>query len=98
MHRLYIVAPNRDIFNWWWRDKIHDETWTTAHNIENVNQLCYVSSVDSIRGIRNPHGLFIGEWYKRKDAYDILQQLMIASSPPNKTLISVYEQFKALYG
>jgi hypothetical protein len=40
--------------------------------------LCaYVSSIDSIRGTRNPKGIFTGTWWKRKDTIDIIHTLLV---------------------
>lgn len=40
------------------------------------SHLCaYVSSIDSIRGTRNPKGIFTGTWWNRKDIIDIVSTL-----------------------
>lgn len=46
----------------------------------------YVSSKDIIRGVRNPGGRFIGTWYLRDDAFDILVALRVASDVKNENL------------
>ena len=38
----------------------------------------YVSSVDALKGISDPHGVFIGSYKNRKDIRDILNQINIA--------------------
>lgn len=40
----------------------------------------YVQSVETLRGIREPKGIFIGTWYKRPDIESIITQLQIADS------------------
>jgi hypothetical protein len=57
----------------------------------------YVGIPDVLRGIENPHGVFIGTWYERKDMYDILIQLVAASRVDNPALrkaIDYYESRK----
>ena len=40
-------------------------------------RLCaYVESIDSIRGTRNPKGIFTGTWWNRKDIIDIMHGLI----------------------
>lgn len=50
----------------------------------------YVSKPDTIRGIRDPHGVFIGTWRSREDIKEILQVLILSSRTPNKTLEELY--------
>jgi hypothetical protein len=46
--------------------------------------LCaYVSSVDTLRGTRNPKGIFTGTWWNRKDVIDIIHTLLAQGA--NKT-------------
>ena len=39
----------------------------------------YVSGPDMLRGILDPHGVFIGTWMNRPDAGQIVDNLMVAS-------------------
>ena len=43
--------------------------------IENVSDIVYVSGPESIKGVSNPTGIFIGTWYNRSDIVSILQTL-----------------------
>jgi hypothetical protein len=40
-----------------------------------------------IRGNRNPSGWFIGTWYERNDAYNILSLLLISTDDPKKRIV-----------
>jgi hypothetical protein len=42
----------------------------------------YVQSADHLRGIRNPHGVLVGNWKLRDDIIQILDQLIITSDNP----------------
>lgn len=82
MKYQYIIAGNIDQYRNWAADKM------------SVNHFLYVSGPDMIRGIENPHGIFIGTWYERKDIYDILLNLLTASRVENPELrkaIKYYE-------
>jgi len=82
MKYQYIIAGNIDQYRNWAADKM------------SVNHFLYVSGPDMIRGIENPHGIFIGTWYERKDIYDILLNLLTASrveNPEIRKAIKYYE-------
>ena len=82
MKYQYIIAGNYDQYCTWAADKM------------SVNNCRYVSSINVLRGIRDPHGVFIGTWYERKDIYDILLILLTASSVENTEIrkaIKYYE-------
>lgn len=73
----YIIAgTHQEFVNW----KKKPEIQAIAFLEDTVHQFVYVSSVNSIRGIREPHGKLIGTWYNRPDLNDILHQLLIAGS------------------
>ena len=45
-----------------------------------------VNDVRHLKGIRDPHGVFIGTWKDRVDIYDIIQTLVLAWNGENKIL------------
>jgi hypothetical protein len=72
MITYYIISGNHNEFNAWKKK---------PEILENYfHQFVYVSGVDSLRGIREPHGKLIGTWYNRPDLNDILHQLLVAGS------------------
>jgi hypothetical protein len=75
MKRNYVVAGNYEQFLLWIRERGLDSSdWV------------YVTNRDTIRGVRNPGGRFIGTWYEREDAMDILVALRVASDKVNENL------------
>jgi hypothetical protein len=64
-------------------------------------RLCaYVSSIDSIRGTRNPKGIFTGTWWNRKDIVDIVSTLTAAGADADqmrKALDCYYSKIDGLY-
>lgn len=40
----------------------------------------YVASPDMVRGLRDPHGVFIGSFRQRKDIIQIVDNLIIATT------------------
>lgn len=59
---------------------------------EDLNGYQYVHGPDAVRGIVNPHGLFIGSWKERKDITEIVMNLMAASHIPNPTLRKILDE------
>ncbi len=68
MTKLFIIAGNYDQF------RIYQRKDTSS------DILVYVSSIDTLKGIREPRGKFIGTWYRREDMLVILYQLSVAGS------------------
>jgi hypothetical protein len=75
MKKHYIVAGNYDQYCQWIKERgLSSSDWV------------YVTNRDTIRGVRNPGGRFIGTWYERKDAFVILTALTVASDVRNENL------------
>lgn len=45
-----------------------------------VGAIRYVDGVETLKGIREPKGIFIGTWYRRPDISEIFSQLMVAQA------------------
>lgn len=54
----------------------------------------YVSGVDSIRGLSDISGVFIGTWYDREDIMDIINQIIIIKS---RHCWTMPEELKSFY-
>jgi hypothetical protein len=50
----------------------------------------YVTSVDTLRGVRNPHGFFVGRWWARRDIMDIVQALQYSCGYGNPGIDRAY--------
>ena len=75
MKPLYIIAGNYDEYAKWINQKgLHHQDWR------------YISRAQDIRGIENPGGIFIGTWYQRPDAFDIIAQLRVCSRERNEAI------------
>lgn len=89
MSKTYIIAGNKTQF-----DMFIGKLPISEH----PQQYQYVSGPDSVRGIRDPHGLFIGTWSKRPDIADIVTNLIVASSTKNHQLYEILEKVKKPHG
>lgn len=75
MKRQYVIAGNYDQYLLWIRERGLDSS-----------EWVYVASKNILRGLRNPGGRFIGTWYERKDAFDILTILTVSSDKVNQNV------------
>jgi len=66
---LYIVAGTME--EYW--------NWIRANNLDPMKHK-YVSGVDILRGISNPHGRFIGSFRQRTDLKGIIMQIAISNT------------------
>jgi hypothetical protein len=83
MKTLLVIARNYDQYaNWIHQRALSNEDWR------------YVNGIDSIRGIENPHGIFIGTWYERWDIHDILIHLVASSRVENPELRKAIDYYE----
>ena len=59
-----------------------------------MSDYVYVSSPQTILGIQNPHGVFVGNWLGRPDIKEIVEVLMTASTHANPALGKIYKQLR----
>lgn len=55
-----------------------------------IDDYKYVHNANVLRGIQDPHGVFIGTWKDRKDIRDIVSILMTTSRAKNQTLNAIW--------
>jgi hypothetical protein len=70
---IYVIAGNSDEY--------HSYIRTKNNSIESYR---YVRDEDSIRGIENPDGVFIGSWRKRKDIKVLMVALLVSMRDQKK--------------
>ena len=57
----------------------------------------YVHNEEQLRGIENPHGIFIGSWIYRKDIDVIIQALITSTRIQNPQLMKAYSMWWEKY-
>jgi hypothetical protein len=89
MSKIYVIAGTNHEANYW---IINDLGKKYPSNTSlSMSDYVYVSNADVLRGIRDPHGVFIGNWLGRPDIKQIVEALMIASHHVNPALGKVYK-------
>lgn len=82
--KIYVIAGNTQEFLHYRADK-----WTSLKDTVdgiNINDFVNVSSCNVLRGVTNPHGVFIGSWRNRLDINEVLNTLSLFSHAPNAAL------------
>lgn len=80
--KYYVIAGT--FFQYKEYKNLHYPEMLLNRQIENVSDIVYVTTVDTIKGVSNPNGIFIGTWYNRSDIGPILLQLLISSTTTSK--------------
>lgn len=74
--KIFIIAGTHDEYLRW-RSRNFPELLLNGE-ISKPTDIVYVSGAETLKGISNPTGRFIGTWYKRSNIEEILFQLQIA--------------------
>ena len=82
MTKFFVISGNHDQFSEWRRR--NGTELLLNHQIENLSDIVYASSVHVLKGYSNPTGVFIGTWYKRADMLEVLTQLRVATTDIEK--------------
>jgi hypothetical protein len=79
----FIIAGNYAEYAYWIKRKILSPS---VH--------VYVTNPDTLRGVQNPHGWFIGTWYDRDDMEEIFEVLLRATDITTES----HRRINALWG
>ena len=74
MQTIYVIAGNRNEY----------QEYSRSDRRDYLKTYYYVRDVDSLRGLRNPDGVFIGSFKNRPDIKELLQYLYNAMDNPIK--------------
>ena len=86
--RTFVVAGTAHEANYW---IINDLGKKYPSNTSlTMSHYVYVSSSDILRGVQNPHGVFVGNWKTRTDILEIVEALLLASTNVNSALGKIY--------
>jgi hypothetical protein len=92
MSKIYVIAGTYHEANYW---IINDLGKKYPSNTSlSMSDYVYVSTADVLRGVRDPHGVFVGNWLGRPDIKKIVEALMIASHHVNPALGKIYKELR----
>jgi hypothetical protein len=90
MSRIYVIAGEHDVaYRRWWINQEVDRRFLNGDHTVSRRDYVIVHDRDTLRGVRNPTGFFIGVWKERKDLYELLSILLVCMdfSNPSKNII-----------
>ncbi len=92
MSKIFVVAGTAHEANYWIINHLGKRY--PSNTSASMSDYVYVSSPDSLRGVRDPHGVFVGNWLGRPDIFEIVEALMLASVHVNPALGKIYDDLK----
>lgn len=84
---IYVIAGNEPEAYEYINRKLQERI---SNGDTKIDDYKYVHDALVIRGIENPHGVFIGTWRQRKDIKDIVSILMTSTRAKNETLNGIW--------
>ena len=92
MNKTFVIAGTNHEAQYWIKKDI--ERRAIMREVVSITDYHYVSKADDLRGVQNPHGVFVGNWLGRPDIFEIVQALMLASTHVNPALGKIYKDLK----
>ena len=87
--KIYVIAGTSEEARRWINSNLEKRS-KRGETTLSMSEYVYVSNADRLRGIQDPHGVFVGNWLSRPDIFDIVQRLMMQSVHVNPTLRNIY--------
>lgn len=91
--KTFVVAGTSHEANYWIINDLGKHY--PANTSLSMSDYVYVSHPDVLRGHRDPHGVFVGNWMGRPDILQIVEALMLASVNVNPALGKIYKDLKS---
>ena len=93
MSKTYVIAGTHQEAQAWIA-KNYQERVAIGDQQVSTRDYVYVASKDSLAGVRDPHGVFVGNWLGRPDIFEIVQELMLKSVHRNDALGKIYRELQ----
>jgi hypothetical protein len=74
-----------------WAEADAKKRWDAGETSISISNYIIVSIVEQIRGIRNPHGVFVGTWKERENIKEIVLSLIAQSEVANENLRAIWK-------
>ena len=82
--KTFVIAGTKHEADYW---IINDLSKKYPFNTSmSMSDYVYVSSPEKLKGISDPHGVFIGTWYERPDMLEVIQTLRHCTRVRNEKL------------
>ena len=94
--KTFVIAGD----NWQakhWIDENIKKRYKAGDTSLTLSDYVYVSSPEKLKGINEPHGVFVGTWYERPDMLEVIQTLRHRTWAKNEKLniiMDLYMQYR----
>lgn len=93
--KIFVIAGTKLEADYW---IINDLSKKYPSNTSiSMSDYVYVSSPEKLKGISDPHGVFVGTWYERPDMLEVIQTLRHRTWAKNEKLniiMDLYMQYR----
>lgn len=93
MSKIFVIAGNGEQARQWIVNDC-ERRWNARETSVSISDYVIVQRAESLKGLSDPHGVFVGTWRERDDIYYVIEALMIASSQPNPALVKILEEWR----
>lgn len=93
MSKIFVIAGNHHQAEDWIKKNLEKRAMSGETTISR-SQYVYVDDATSLRGVNNPHGIFIGTWRERWDIREVVETLLVQSVHVNPTLGKIWSEVK----
>jgi len=90
MSKIFVIAGTGEEARRWINSNIEKRA-KSGETTLSLSEYCYVATPDKLKGIRDPHGVFVGNWLGRPDILEIVEMLMMQSIHVNPALGKIYK-------
>ncbi len=92
MSKTFVIAGNHDHARIWIKEDV-DKRYRAGETSITLSDYIYVSGPEQLRGYSDPHGVFIGNWYERKDIREILTILHMSGNKVNTQILKALQVY-----
>lgn len=89
--KIFVIAYSKAEADHWIKSNI-DKRLKQGITTLSLSEYVYVDNALRIRGIQDPHGVFVGRWRERLDIVEIVENLLANSIHVNKELQRVRDE------
>jgi len=93
--KIYVVAGTRWEAKEWIMQDI-EKKYPNDPSVT-ISNYVYVDSPNRIRGLNDPHGVFVGSWRIRHDIKEIVEALLLCCWQPNHVLRKINQELLSRY-
>lgn len=89
--KFVIAGTYQEAQNWIKKDI---ERRAIMREVVSMNDYFHVNKATDLRGTKDPHGVFVGNWLGRPDIFEIVEELVSRTIHPNPVLGKIYKDLQ----